>query len=293
MPGRINSVDVDRQLADAFFAHHPTEVARTLDTAPLAEIAALLSETDRARAAPAVSAMDPAVAAEVLGRVDPAVAARIVEELPPRAAGVLLRRASAPARSAILERLPSRTASRLGALLQYPEGSAGALLDPSVRTAPPDLTAQAMLDRLRVAGATVPSYLYVVDRHGVLMGVMTLRELIGAVPDARLGAAAKRRIATLPATADRAAIVTHPAWRDLRALPVVDRDGRFLGIVRHETVHELASGASASGLEPAATGIALEIGELVWDEGVSLVEDLFEALHDMSEPARPIDTVAG
>ncbi|MXW36071.1 MAG: CBS domain-containing protein, partial [Chloroflexi bacterium] len=208
-------------------------------------------------------------------------------------AGVLLRRAEAPSRSAILKQLPSRAASRLGGLLQYPEGSAGALLDPSVRTAPPDLTAQVMLDRLRAAGGTVHSYLYVVDRRGVLMGVMTLRELIGAAPDALLGAVAKHRIATLPATAGRAAIVTHPAWRDLRALPVVDSEGRFLGIVRHETVHELLSGAAARGLAPAATGVALEIGELVWDEGASLLEDLFEALYDAPEPPRRVDMVAG
>ena len=286
-------MEADRQLAGAFFEHHPTEAARTLEAAPPGEIGALLSEMDGARVAPVVAAMDPAVAAAVLGVIDPPVAAGIVAAMQPRAAGVVLRRAAAPARAAILKQLPSRTASRLDALLEYPERSAGALLDPSVRTAPPDLTAQAMLDRLHAAGGTVHSYLYIVDRRGVLVGVMTLQELIAAPLDVLLGAIAKRRLATLPATAGHAAIVTHPAWRDLRALPVVDREGRFLGVVRYETVRELESGASARALEPVATGLALDVGELAWVEGAALVEDLIDALREAAGPARSVGRVAG
>ncbi len=286
-------MEADRRLTDAFFDHHPTEAARALEAAAPIEIGELLSEVDGARAAPVVAAMDPAVAATVLGALDPPVAARFVEALPVRTAGVLLRRAAPATRSAILEQLPSRAASRLGVLLQYADGSAGALLDPSVQTAPPDVTARAMLDRLRTTGETVHFYLYVVDRRGLLIGVLTLRELIGAPPDALLGAIAKRRIATLPATAGHAAIATHPAWRDVRALPVVDREGRFLGIVRYATVHELEAAASAHGLEPAAAGIALDVGELAWTEGAALVGDLIDALSDASRRARPSGAVAG
>lgn len=286
-------MEADRQLADAFFEHHPTEAARTLEAASPAEIGALLSGMGSARVAPVVAAMEQSVAAAVLGVIESPAAARIVEALPPRTAGTLLRRIEPAARSAILDRLPSRTASRLGRLLRYPEGSAGALLDPSAQTAPPDVTAGGMLERLHTAGGTVHAYLYVVDRRGNLIGVMTLHELIAAPPDALLDAIAKRRIATLPATAGRAAIVTHPAWRDLRALPVVDREGRFLGIVRHETVRELESGASARALEPAAAGLALDLGELAWLEGAALVEDLIDARHDTPETAQRAGTVTG
>lgn len=286
-------MEADRQLTDAFFEHHPTEAARALEAAPPAEIGALLSEMESPRVAPVVAAMEQAFAAAVIRVIESRVAARMVGALPPRTASALLRRIDPPARSAILDRLSSRTASRLGGLLQYPEGSAGALLDPSAQTAPPDVTAGEMLERLHTASGTVHAYLYVVDRRGILIGVMTLQELIAASREAMLDAIAKRRIATLPATAGRAAIVTHPAWRDLRALPVVDREGRFLGIVRHETVRELESGASARALEPAAAGLALDIGELAWMEGAALVEDLIGAIDDAPGAARAVSTVAG
>lgn len=282
-----------RQLADAFFEHHPTEAAGTLEEASRAEIGMLLSEMDSSCAAPVVAAMDQAVAAHVVGAMDPGVAARIVQALPPHAAGMLLRRVTPRVRSAVLQQLPSRDASRVAAMLHYPEGSAGALLDPSVQTAPPDLTAEAMMERLRTVGGTMHFYLYVVDRRGVLIGVATLRELIGAPPHALVGAIANRRIATLPATARHAAIVTHPAWQDLRALPVVDREGRFLGIVRHQTVRELESGDPARALEPALTGLALDIGELAWTEGATLLGDLFDVLCDAPASARPVGTMAG
>ena len=286
-------METDRQLADAFFEHHPTEAARAMETAPPVEIGALLSELDSVRVAPVITAMEPAAAAAALATIDPPAAARIVDAMPGRAASVLLRRAAPAARSEILERLSSRTAKRLARLLEYPEGSAGALLDPSVLTAPPDLTVQETLDRLRTTGGEAYFYLYVVDRRGILIGVVTLRELLVAAPDAVIGAITKRQVATLAATAGRDAIVTHPAWREFRALPVVDREGHFLGMVRHATVHELESGATARTLGPALTGVALDIGELLWTEGAALAGEVFEAVDDPQLAALGPGTVAG
>lgn len=283
---------VNRALTDAFFRHHPAEAARALEVATPVEIAAMVADMDSARVAPVVAAMDPTVAAAVLHAMDPPVATRLVTALPPRTASVLLRRTGPTTRAVLLQQLPARTASRFEVLLRYPAGSAGALLDAAVETAPPDVTVQATLERLHRATGTVDSNLYVIDRRGLLLGVVTLGALISAPPEALLGAIATRQIATLPATAGHAAIVTHPAWRTVQALPVVDRTGRFLGIVRHETRYALESGAAGRALDPAVAGLALEIGELAWSEGVAFVGDLIGALSQVTRQTSLADAGA-
>ena len=271
------TLEADRLVSAAYFANHPAEAARTLEACPAPAVAAFLSECDPGHVAAVVSAMDPTVAAAALLELDAEVAAPIVEGLPVDAASVLLRRLRSAERSAILDRLSPRTAARVGELLRYPPGSAGALIDPAVLTVAPDLTVQEVLQRVREAGARVHHYLFVVERRGSLLGVMSLRELLSAAPDALAGAIARRNVATLPATADRDAIVAHPSWNDLDAVPVVDAGGRLLGILRHETLRRLENEMRATPLADAAAAAALDFGELAWTAGATLLGELAAA----------------
>lgn len=283
-------METERLVSEAFLEHHPSEAARTVEARPAAAVAAFLAESPPERLAPVVTAMDPTVAAHALGDIDAAVAAALVEALPSHAASVLLRRLAPETRDGILERLAPGAGARVRRLLRYAPGSAGALLDPAVLTAPPDLTVRETLQRVRDADAHVHYYLFVVDRRGSLVGVVSLRELLGAASDALLGAVAHRTVATLPATADRDAILAHPSWSDLHALPVVDAGGRFLGIVRHETLRLLESEARATPVGSATVAAALDLGEVVWTAGAAL---LGEAIAAVGTPPRGPDREAG
>ena len=90
----------------------------------------------------------------------------------------------------------------------------------------------------------------------------------------RVPVAAQRSVGTLAATADRDAILAHPSWNDVHALPVVDAGGRFLGIVRHETLRRLESEAPATPVGTAAADAALEFGEMAWTGGAALLGEL-------------------
>ena len=270
-------METDRLVSEAFLEHHPIEAARTVEACPLAAVAAFLAEAAPDDLAPVVAAMDPTVAAHAVGEMDAGVAATLVEALPAHAASVLLRRLGRDASGPILDRLSPRAGARVRTLLRYPAGSAGALLDPAVLTMPPDLTVREALQRVRDADAHVHYYLFVVDRRGSLLGVVSLRELLGAASDALIGAVAHRTVATLPATADRDVILAHPSWSDLHALPVVDAGGRFLGIVRHETLRQLESEARATPLGSATVAAALDLGEVAWTAGAALLGEVLAA----------------
>ncbi|NNM34333.1 MAG: CBS domain-containing protein, partial [Gemmatimonadetes bacterium] len=91
------------------------------------------------------------------------------------------------------------------------------------------------VDRIRKSPGQVRYNLYVVDRGGRLVGVLNLRELLLAERKQTLGEIARRDVLSVPSTATRSLILGHPAWREAHSLPVVDREGTYLGAIRYRT----------------------------------------------------------
>ena len=262
-------------ISDAFLSNHPTEAARAIERHSLPEIAGFLADAAPAQLGPVVAAMDPAVAAAALAEVAEDRAAQMMEELPPPAASVLLRLHVPALRERILGRMAPSAASRVRTRLRYPPGTAGALLDPIFLTAAQDQTVAETLTRLRQVRLSDQAYLFVTAADGVLIGIVGFGELLTAATDARMGAMARREFTAIRASAERTTIVTHPAWGDLLTPPVVDSAGRLVGIMRYDTVRELA--AEAAMPVDGATAAALEVGELAWSTGIATVGALMDA----------------
>jgi magnesium transporter len=113
------------------------------------------------------------------------------------------------------------------------------------------------VDRVREAAGEARYNLYVVDRDQLLVGVVNLRELLMAEPGAPLSSLMKTAVHRLSARADRPTVVSHPGWRLVHALPVVDERGRYLGAVRYRTMRRLEEGLRNDGTEEGATARAL------------------------------------
>jgi magnesium transporter len=155
------------------------------------------------------------------------------------AAASMLRAVQPVARRELLDASDPELSASLRSLLAYPEGSAGAIMDPRVKAMPADITVGEALVRLRSAPGLVVDYIYVVERDGTLTGVLNMRELMNAPTAQPLIAAAHRRIARFPAYASRETVIAHPRWRDVHALPVTDDAGRLIGVVRYGTFRRL------------------------------------------------------
>lgn len=203
-------------------------------------------------------------------------------ETPPDEGAATLERLAPGEAAAFLAALLDETAEPLARLLRYPEGTAGALMDPRVLALPEDLSAADALGRMRRAARQVFYYLYVVDREQRLRGVLNLRELLLAPPRTPLAAAMRQSVARIPARADRVAILAHPAWREYHALPVVDEGGILLGAIRYETLRRLEAEAKPGDRagDPLATMVTL--GELCWQGMARVLADFAAGL-----PAKP------
>jgi magnesium transporter len=251
----------ERALALAFLEEHPHEAALALDRLPAAQAAALLRAAPAPHAAAAVREMTPRHACESLSALGPAAAAAIVGELPSTEAANLLRRMPPAAGDPLVAALPVRQREPVARALRYPEGTAGALMDPAIFELPEDVTVAEARDRLREAARDLLYYVYVVDREHRLVGVLDIPELMVARARDELRVVMHSRVDSLLAWEPVAAVRAHPGWRRYHAMPVVDEERRLLGAIRYQTFRRLEQDAVGAGPQPAAL-TALALGEL-------------------------------
>jgi len=251
-------------LVASFLQEHPDDAAKALEVGPAKEVAGLLEAVDPDAAAAAVGRMASIASAACLVSMNPMPAAAIMAELPIDTAIRLLRQMDPRIQETLLGLLPDKMARPARLLLQYPENTAAALMDPLATAVPEDIVVDQVHHLFRHDPDGVFYYLYVVDREHKLTGVLDLRELLRADPSVPLGSIMHTDLVTLPAGMDLVTLLRHPGWRDLDALPVVDEGGVFLGMIRQRLIRQLSQAAEQDGQLVDSWKMALALGELYW-----------------------------
>ena len=248
-----------------FLRTHPEDAARVLERFGPAESAALLGSLPALGAAAILGHMVAPSAAECVAAMDDDRAAAMLAEMSIDQSAALLRRVPRDVTERIIERAPrSVVTAALRMLVGYPEGTAGALVDPTILSLPVDLACAEALERVRREPTHAIYYVYVIDREQRLVGVLNLRELMLADGAQPLTKAMHTKVSRLRSDAGEDEILAHPGWREYHALPVVDADGRLVGAIRYETLRRLEQGqAGAHEVNPLLT-TALSLGELYW-----------------------------
>lgn len=254
----------DHLLSQIFLETHPPDAAVITERLPAEDAAAFLEKVPAQIAAGVLERMAPASAADCLTQVTPDRYALIATALPLDTTAGLLRRLDSEQRDRLLIQAPPDISSLLRRLLQYPDGTAGALMDPRVLVFPEDITVGETLTRVRRSARHAHYYLYVIDRRRRFVGVLNLRELMLAPPKSPLISVMQTRVAKISAYADRTSIVSHPAWREFRALPVVDEQGIFLGVIRHKTLRQMEEQSAAGRTGSGTFSTVITLGELCW-----------------------------
>jgi magnesium transporter len=250
-----------RQLADHVLERHTDRAASVLERLDDAETIALLERTGPGNAATLVARLSPRRATAVLEGLSSARLVAVIERLAVDTAARLVRRLDAANVARILDRVSPAHARSLRAVLRFPEGTVGALMDPNVLALPQELSAREALARVREAAAYARYNVYVVAAGQRLVGVLNLRELLLAPEDRSLSELMTRDPHRLRATADRTTLLGHPGWRSVHTLPVVDEDGAYLGVVRYRTLRRLEEELSESRRDDGDTSAAF--GELI------------------------------
>ncbi|HSM07243.1 MAG TPA: CBS domain-containing protein [Longimicrobiales bacterium] len=237
---------LEKALATQLLTAHPAQAAAALEPLSDDEIFSVLGVAPPGATATLLTRLAPQRASEVLSRIEGAMAEAVVEHLGLDAAAHLVRRLGPDAQAGFVDALAPEQREPLRALLAFPPGTAGALMDSRVLAVPEDVTVAEAVRRIRKAPDHVRYNVYVVDREQRLVGVLNLRELLLADGQKTLASIANRDVLSVLADADRAAVRAHPAWREAHSLPVVDRSGTYLGAIRYRTWRRLEDEADAA-----------------------------------------------
>lgn len=223
---------VPEALTRRFLELYPHEVASLLENVPATEVAELLSHVPVHEAAMLFDRLRRDVAANVIESLSPDVFRDLVGaiELPKTAAA--LARLDPEARARVLTAVDAATAAELTDLMVYRPDSAGGIMDTQITTFRPESSYKDAVARLRKLRNTQISDIFLVDVDGVLIGNVTLQDLVSAEPGVLLGDLRKPVVHSVPATAPRDEIIELFEASKAASMAVVDFHGRVLGVIR-------------------------------------------------------------
>ena len=257
-------MDSDLLIASGFIDAHPVDAARILETMPVEDTADFLKQVSPRLAAAVMGLMDSMTAARCLERIDAKGATDIVIDLPLEIASLLLRRCDETTRQVILETMPPEGAKPLRSVLDFPEGTAGSLMDPRVFTLLEDGYVKEALKQMRKRPQHLIYYVYVLNRDQVFTGYTNLRELMLADPNAQIRSVMRTDMGHISPKLNRAAILEHPGWHRFHALPVVNGKGVFLGALGYQTLRRLEHEENQGPRAESAREAGMALAELYW-----------------------------
>jgi len=212
---------------------HPSELAEIIGELSAREAAAVVGQLDDETAADAFEHLDAETQKSLIEDIGTERAADIIEEMDSDDAADLLAELPQEQQSQLLAEMNAYTAGELRELVKYPEDTAGGLMTTDYVWIYPHRTTEATIRKIREIAPVSEFiyYLYVVDGDDHLLGALSLRSLLLALPTAFIDRIMERDLVTVTPLMPAVEVASTIAKYDLLALPVVEEHGRMLGIV--------------------------------------------------------------
>jgi len=185
--------------------------------------------------------LDPREQAQLLTVLAPRERRLWLRLLAPDDVADLIQESAAGEREPLLALLDDPTQTDVRALLAYAEDEAGGLMSPRFARVRPDMTVREAIPYLRrqAAAAETIYYVYVLDEHQHLLGVLSFRDLFRATEDQVVRDIMHTRLVTVPETLDQEAVGRLYVEHDLFAVPVIDAERRMKGIITFDDIAEV------------------------------------------------------
>jgi magnesium transporter len=225
-------------LNQAFLRRHPVAAQQALKQLSLDDVVELLQAQPAAEMLTLWNGLIPETASRVLQGLPEASLKSILQRGDPVHTARALVRLDMAERKSLLGLVDKARQRELEGLVQYPEESAGALMDPRFLTLYETLTVREALHRIRKFKLRSTRQLYLIDNEGRLQSMVEMHRLALAEPSDALGALAQAVPGVVTATATREEVVEQLQTHRVTDLPVVDVDGRLLGVIRYDALME-------------------------------------------------------
>jgi CBS domain-containing protein/sporulation protein YlmC with PRC-barrel domain len=217
---------------------HPADLAEIISEVSQKERTAIFGTLDVDTAAEALHELEPRVQANIIDDMAKERASDILERMPPDEAADVLGDLTEAKAQELINLMEKEEAEDVQELLEHEEDTAGGLMTTEYLAFPPDLTVEEAIKELRLEAPNVETiyYLYILDDEERLIGVLSLKNLILAAPQAKLQDIMTTPVKTLSLDAGEQDVAEFISKYNLLAAPVVDENGEMRGIVTVDDV---------------------------------------------------------
>ncbi len=228
------------------------DVARLLESSPPPTRAVLWQLVDEDDEGEILQELGDELQSQFLRAMDATEVAAVTEGLEADDVADILQRLPNKVLQEVLRVMDEQDRARVEQVLDYPENTAGGLMNTDTITVRARHTADVVLRYLR-RHEELPDMtdsLIVVNRADMLLGVLPLRRLLVADPAASVREMMESDVQAIPATMEASEVSQLFERNDWISAPVVDESGRLLGritiddvvdVIREEADHSLMS----------------------------------------------------
>lgn len=222
---------------------HPADLADIIEDLDIHQRAAVFQSLDVETAAETLEETDPRIQVSLIEMVAADKASDIIEEMSLSEAADLLGDLPRDKAEGILKEMEQEIAEDVKELLAHPEEEAGGLMTTAFLSVPPKATAAQVLEILHREAMELDFvyYVYVMDPQERLLGMLSLRELLAAAPEAMVADLMDTRFVTVRLNEEPDEIAEQFAKYGVMAVPVVDREQRMKGVIPFRNLLELVA----------------------------------------------------
>ena len=226
--------DARAQLRRVLDRAHPADLAHAFDflTAP-DQLRALALIGDISHASQVLAELEHGVLRELLPRLEDAHLIELLRVMPTDDTADVLELLEEERRDSILSMMQAEELAETESMMGYDPESAGGIMVREIFAIPQETTAAEALERLQREhdAAETVFYIYVVNDHGHLVGVCSLRDIVRADAQRSISEVMTTEVIRVHEDTDQEEVARLVARYNLIALPVVDANNMLLGIV--------------------------------------------------------------
>ncbi len=232
-------IQANDQFTVAFLTKYPTLGARVLEALTPETTAKLLASCPIECIAHTIQFLLPYRRLSIFQHMPEELVLNILAKMSPSTAFKTLHFADRTWRAGILAKMDLRQSASVVKAFSYKEGSVGRFADPHVLTFTGDRTVSDAIQWIQNQQNQVSHEIYVVDRHSMLLGSVSIQELLIADIDKRLKAITHPLEQILSSNWAIEDILISPLWLTNHTLPVIDTDKVFLGVISYSSLLSL------------------------------------------------------
>lgn len=231
----MESAELDvtiQKLNRSFCRRYPAEVAQLIEPLTYEEAAATLQNLNIREMIPVWEQLPTNTQDNILKHFSEDTVRQLLTRMEPSQSANALYRLDEATRQSYLALLDKSVSEELIVIIGYAPDTAGRLMDPRIFPFRAEMSVEEAQQRLRKYKPKALRELYLIDDEAKLTGKVDIQNLVIAEPEQLLADLSIKSVSSIQDIAPREEVLEKIEKRKLASLPVVDFEGRFIGVIR-------------------------------------------------------------